>query len=276
MAIPVVTFKGPLYPPSHVSGPTVDARVLAVKMAVSRAGFWPWQEFNNSYSNQFAHGIPKKGKRQSGVHGVKAFHDISFSGDVYDQWVHTALLKMRVPAGQPHTGEWAWNARARYLYQGFKDESEEERIVREIFQAWDILVRNEPYSHYTQARPIGPLFRKQDPPEFPNWLDCSGTVIYTCWLAGAKSPDPYGYSGYGNTNSLNDNGFYISRDQISKFCKTHLVCAFYGPSNWDTRHMVAVKSPNEIYSMGNEGGPEKKDSIDYWSRFLECRAYKVI
>ncbi len=276
MAAPSIPFSHPLYPTSHVHGPTVDQTVIAVKTAISRAGFWPWQEFDDEYNNLFAHGVPKGGKGKSGVHGFKVANNISIQADTYDKWTHVALLKTRVPAGKPNEGEWAFSPRARYLYMGYEDETENERIVAEIFRWWDVLLRNEPSCHYSQQRPIYPLVRRQDPPQFPNWLDCSGTVIYTCWLAGAKSPDPYGYSGYGNTNSLNDNGFVISLDQVERYCTTHLVCAYYGPSKWDTRHMVAIKSPTKVYSMGREGAPEIHSSIRYRSDLVECRAYGVI
>lgn len=276
MAAPSVPFDHPLYPPSHVQGPSVDQTVLAVKIAISRAGYWPWQEFDLAYNDAFAHGIKGKGKRFSGVHGFKVSHEISIQGDTYDVWTHRALLKTRVPAGQPNAGEWAFSPRAQAIYRGYEDETEQEKMVAEIFRWWDVLIANEPRCHYSQQRPIVPLVKRQDPPVFPNWLDCSGTVIYTCWLAGSKSPDPYGYSGYGNTNSLNDNGFRISLDQVEKYCKDHLVLAFYGPSRYATTHVTAVKSPTKNYSMGKEAGPEIISTIRYRHDLLELRAYEVI
>lgn len=274
MAAPNTPFKEPLFPTDHVNGPSVNQMVLAVKIAISRAGYWPWQEFDLVYNNLFAHGV--KGKGQSGVHGFKVAHEITPMGDTYDKWTHEALLKTRVPAGKPNAGEWAFSPRARYLYSGYEVQSEEEAIVLEIFRWWDVLVAREPSCHYSQQRPIMPLVRRQNPPVFPNWLDCSGTVIYTCWLADAKSPDPFGYSGYGNTNSLNDNGFHIDLSQVEKYCKNHLVLAFYGPSRWATTHVTAVKSPMKNYSMGKEAGPEIINKVNYRHDFLECRAYEVV
>lgn len=276
MPAPTAPFSGPLYPTSHIKGPTVDQRVVAVKIAISRAGFWPWQEFDNVYNNAFSHGIPKSGKQKSGVHGFKVSKGISIQGDTYDKWTHEALLKTRVPPGKPNAGEWAFSPRARYLYLGYKPESEEAGILREIYQAWDTLCVNEARSHYSQQRPIVPLVKRQDPIVFPNWLDCSGTVIYTCWLGGAKSPDPYGYSGYGNTNSLNDNGFWIPVEKVDTYAKDHLVLAFYGPSRYNTTHVTSVKNSGRVYSMGREAGPEIVSSIRYRHDFIECRAYEVV
>ncbi len=276
MAAPSVPFDHPLYPPTHVKGPTVDQTVLAVKIAISRAGFWPWQEFDMAYNNAFAHGIKGKGKRYSGVHGFKVAHKISIQGDTYDRWTHQALLKTRVPKGSPHEGEWAFSPRARYLYNGYESETEAEKIVREYYEWWDVLVRNEPKCHYSQQRPIMPLVRRQEPPVFPNWLDCSGAVIYCAWLADARSPDPYGYSGYGNTNSLNDNGFRIGESEINKYAKDHIVLVFYGPSRWATTHVVSCKSPTQVYSMGTESGPDLLHTIHYRRDIIEIRAYQVV
>ena len=275
MPAPVIPFKRPLYPTSHVAGPTTGEDVIAVKIAISRAGFWPWQEFDQVYNDAFAHGTGKN-KGISGVHGFKVQQSITIQGDTYDKWTHEALLKTRVPKGKPHEGEGVWNAYARALYRGFEDTTEAERIVQEFFRQWDILVANEPRSHYSQQRPIIPLSKRQDPIVFPNWLDCSGTVIYCAWLADAKSPDPYGYSGYGNTNSLNDNGRRITEGEIDKYAKDHIVLAFYGPSRWYTTHVIALKSRTRGYSMGREGGPETVNGAGYRRDLVEIRAYEVV
>ena len=275
MSAPVMPFQGYLYPPTHEKGPTKNQQVLAVKIAISRASFWPWKEFDEVYNNLFAAGVKGKGKRYSGVHGFKVAKDLPIDANIYDKLTHEALRKTRVPPGNPHSGEWAFSSRARFLYLGGKPVSEDERIVSNIFKWWDALIAREPECHYSQDRPIGPVVRAEDPPRFPNWLDCSGTVIYTCWLADAKSPDPYGYSGYGNTNSLNDNGFRISISQVEEFCKNHLILAFYGTSVFNTHHVTAVKSPTQVYSMGREAGPEIRNRIQYRGDLVEIRAYEV-
>ena len=38
--------------------------VVAYKRTVSRAGRWPWQPFDDSYSNAFAHGTSGDGSRR--------------------------------------------------------------------------------------------------------------------------------------------------------------------------------------------------------------------
>lgn len=82
MAAPVVPFMRTLYPPDHVKGP-VPGRddVIAIKRAVSRAGYYPWRgsRFNNSYNEEFTtSGIKsfqkKVGLPATGVY-TKATHD---------------------------------------------------------------------------------------------------------------------------------------------------------------------------------------------------------
>lgn len=278
---PKLDFKRSLYPPDdplkrgEETGSFGDD-VLAVKTAIARAGFWPWQEFDEFYSNKFSHGERGWNKPDKGVAGFQRLEGIQATG-YYGSETHEALRNTKVPKRKPHAGEWVFDRRARALYNSFEDMSPEEEIVKEIFYWWDILVAKEPAWHYSQYRPVVPLRKKQKPPRPPGILDCSGTVLYTCWLAGAKSPDPfYAYEGWGNTNSMNDGGFHIGSNDIETYCKTHLVLAFYGPSKWNTKHMTAIKSFTEVYSMGNEGAPEKKNSMYLWNNFLECRAYNVL
>lgn len=275
-------FKRPLYPPDDplyrggATG-TVGEDVLAVKIAISRAGYWPWQEFDEAYSNRFSHGVGVGSVRiRSGVAGFQRENGIDPTG-WYGKLTHEKLLKKKVPSGKPHAGEWAWDFRARALYKGFEDTSPEEKIVADIYKWWDQLIADEDDWHYSQDRPVQPLIARENPPKPPGYLDCSGTAIYTAWLAGANSPDVYhGYGGYGNTNSLNDGGLRISVSEINKYAKDHLVLAFYGPSIYNTKHVVSCKSDTEIYSMGREGAPEKKNSIYHWKNFLEARAYRVL
>lgn len=82
MAAPVVPFMRTLYPPGHPKGP-VPGRddVIAIKRAVSRAGYYPWRgsKFNNSYNEEFTtSGIKsfqkKVGLPATGVY-TKATHD---------------------------------------------------------------------------------------------------------------------------------------------------------------------------------------------------------
>lgn len=80
MAAPAVPFMRTLYPPYAPKGPVPGGNdVIAIKRAISRAGFFPWRRFNNSYNDEFAKkGIKafqkKVGLPESGIYG-KATHD---------------------------------------------------------------------------------------------------------------------------------------------------------------------------------------------------------
>lgn len=76
----VVPFMRTLYPPHNPRGPVPGGDdVLAIKRAVSRAGFYPWRAFNNAYNEEFVTEGIKKFQKKVGlpVTGIynKATHD---------------------------------------------------------------------------------------------------------------------------------------------------------------------------------------------------------
>lgn len=270
-----------LYPPDDPHPATTKGDdIKAVKRIVSRAGFWPWQEFDKEYSNVFAHGQKKAGKPIKGKEGVAGLQkSLRLKPDgIWDDEVHYKSLKLKVPKGKIHYGEFIWDQFALNLYKGFDDLSSAEQLVVDIFEWWDYLVAREPQVHYDQGRPINIIRYGNKPPKMPISEDCSGTFIGCAWLAGAKSPDrSYGYSGSGNTDSLIDGGFNIRVSDIEKYCKKYYIGGFYGPSPWDTTHVVAVKSPTQIYSHGREGGPEIRNNIYYHPQpLIAVKAYDVL
>lgn len=252
--------------------------VLAVKIAIARAGFWPWKEFDEIYHEEFGKGNKLPTRRiHQGVNGFKRHVGLNTNG-IYDEKTHEALLNAKVPKGKTHEGEFVFDGRARALYRGFEDVSDQENIVKAIYAAWYELLAHKNDIHYNEnIRPIVPLAKRQNPPRYPTILDCSGTVIYTCWLAGARSPDPInGYNGYGYTGSLIQGGFYIAKEDVTKYSKDHLVLAFYGSSRYNTKHVTSIKSMTENFSNGSELAPEIINTPFYRSDFIEFRAYKVI
>lgn len=273
MAAPVVKFKRALYPPSHKGGSHDGSDVIAVKRAISRAGFWPWQEFDDTYSAGFANG----NKSGGGVKDFQKTTGITPATGFYGSATHTALLSARVPAGSPHAGEWVWDQSAINLYNGFVDMTAAQQIVASIFGWWDWLVARNPDVHYLQARPVLELTERNNPPKIPMYCDCSGTTIYCAWLGGAISPDIiYGYSGYGNTDSLIKGGFQIQESEIAQYCQDYLVLSFYGESVWNTDHVTNVRSASQNYSHGKESDPSVYNTIHYRPDFLQLRAYNVI
>lgn len=95
---PTVEFPRVLYPPSHPDGPVPDGvDVVGVKRAISRAGFFPWSNFDDTYSNIFAKGV----MRFQQVNGLTA------SGR-YGEPTHEKLRQTR----RKGTLEWAFDATA--------------------------------------------------------------------------------------------------------------------------------------------------------------------
>jgi len=267
MAAPNVPFKRILK-----VGDTGDD-VKAIKIITSRAGCWPWGEFDNVASDKFMHGYGSR-KNTQGLEGMQKLLKVAADG-VYGPMTHKASLPFRVPKGLAHAGEYIWDGHSQALYKGGRTGTAES-IVADIFNWWDWMVAREPQIHYSQIRPMPELARHHEPPVLPYSEDCSSTFIYCAFLGGALSPDPYGFSGYGNTNSLVKNGINITRDQIAAYCRKYYIGAFYGASIWNTHHVSAVKDASHVYSMGNERAPERWPNVDYMSQLVALKAYRVV
>jgi hypothetical protein len=273
--------KRALYPPSAGKGIFHGDDVLALKGVVSRAGFWPWQEFDEDYSEKFAKGNKVAGKVKKGSEGMVGFQRFlgitPLSGN-YGQGTHQAGLVARIPKDLAHGGDRVWDQFRINLYQSFDDMTAAEKTVTDIFSWWDWLVAREPSVHYSMDRLIQPLRDHENPPNLPSYLDCSGTCIYCAWLADALSPDStYGFSGAGNTSSLIAGGFWIDLGQVNVVARDHYVLAFFGPSKYNTKHVTALKSLTRNYSMGKEAGPIVYDSVTYGrGDFIGVKAYSVI
>ena len=112
---PMVEVKGfprVLYPPDDPNQPTPEdgSDVEAYKRVVSRAGRWPWQQFDRVYSNGFAHG--RSGNvGETGVAGVQRQGGLLDSGAI-GQPTFNLFRSIRIPQGLPHAGEPAMDARA--------------------------------------------------------------------------------------------------------------------------------------------------------------------
>jgi len=118
---PMVKVKGfprALYSPDAAAQgrqPSVDGPdVVAYKRTVSRAGRWPWQAFDDAYSNGFAHGRAGGNVGDSGVAGVQRQQGIEATGWV-GEVTFNALRSIVVPDGLPHAGEMAMDATAAGL-----------------------------------------------------------------------------------------------------------------------------------------------------------------
>jgi len=99
-----------LYPPDAKPGHTPSSDgpdIIALKRALSRGGRWPWQPFDDSYSNAVAHGRTGGMVGTSGTAGFQRQMKIQPTGwvGVGPGGTANAVRSARVPPGLPHAGE---------------------------------------------------------------------------------------------------------------------------------------------------------------------------
>jgi CHAP domain len=154
--VKVPGFPRPLYPPdaaAHGKQPSGDGPdVVAYKRTVSRAGRWPWQTFDEAFSNGFSHG-KSSNVAESGVAGIQRQQHLDATGWVGEKTFNT-LRSIRIPDGLPHAGEMAMDATACNLVE----------------EAWDMFGGHEPEPDGTGtvraaalARAIGELGYTESP-----------------------------------------------------------------------------------------------------------------
>jgi hypothetical protein len=113
-------FPRAMYPPDSAekgkspSGEGPD--VIAYKRTVARLGRWEWapDEWDNAYSNVFAHGKEGGAVGSSGVAGVQRQAKKPDTGWI-DQETFNLLRSVQIPEGLPHAGEPAMDAVAKQL-----------------------------------------------------------------------------------------------------------------------------------------------------------------
>jgi len=117
-------FTRPLYPPdARAKGktPSIDGKdVEAVKRAVSRSGHWPWQDFDDSFSNRFSHGAGPNAS-ENGLAGLQRQNNGDATGWM-GEWTYNLIRSARVPPGLPHAGEPILDGVAVELLEQFRRE----------------------------------------------------------------------------------------------------------------------------------------------------------
>jgi hypothetical protein len=110
-----------LYPPSDERKSEGGLDVVAVKRAVSRAGFWPWRAFDDDYNEAFSKAVATFQRR----------HKIQPTG-FYGKPTHTALVKSKA---EDHPGEFAFDATAIALLEReekLRSKSDEQTIAEKL------------------------------------------------------------------------------------------------------------------------------------------------
>src|SRR5262245_17965311 len=184
-------FPRPLYPPDAADcgrTPSVDGPdVEAYKRTVSRLGRWPWQEFDDAFSNGFAHGTGGD-VSVTGLAGVQRQQHIDSTGWVGKATFNT-LRSASVPESKPHAGEMAMDATA----------------VELVNQAWAMFGGHEPAPEPTGtlrqralARAVGEIGNFESPAgsnmqKYGAWYQMNGVpwcAIFCTWAFENEGDSP--------------------------------------------------------------------------------------
>lgn len=256
MAAPQAPYSGPWYAPRkdgtlRYKGPAA----IAFKRTISRG--WedliPWRSFNNQYNKVLADAVRK----------IQAQNSLDVSGHIAMP-MFTLLRKRKVPAGKPNAGQWAMDPVSVGLLEDaydikFPPADPSLEVIREAIAGyWEGVIAYAARWSYTQARPYSSLGRD---PDDGGQGDCSSTACLSFYWArqetGFRVPDPtgYGYSGYGNSQSIWERNRRISGEDFQVGD-----CALYGPYSGRTTHIVVcMKAGNENASVwgshGSQAGP---------------------
>jgi hypothetical protein len=216
--VPLPGFPRPLYwPGAPGHEPSSDGPdVIGYKRTVSRAGRWPWQKFDDSYSRAFATG--RSGNvSETGVAGVQRQLGIDDTGFI-GRATFNGLRSIIIPSPLPHAGEYAMDANAQTLiaeaYYLFNPPTAPARTVREqalaLAQQYIGLTEEPTGSNMT---PFGKWYGMDGVP----WCAIFCTYCFEC---GPSSGSPsfaqgsrYAYVPYIVADALNgDNGLEVTDD----------------------------------------------------------------
>jgi peptidoglycan hydrolase-like protein with peptidoglycan-binding domain len=234
--------------------------VVAVKRALSRAGFLKWGAFTQAWGP----GATEACRRFQASAGLPA------TGQ-YERPTHDALLRA---TRKGHPAEPAWDGYGRALMVQFcATAGEEAHVRRTIVDAARFWNTRRAEIDYSQARP----FELKKPPEVPRRTDCSGFVTICHRAGGAKNPNVergqrLPYNGFGYTGTLLSGG---RKCRVEELRPGDLV--FYGftttpspafPLNSPT-HVALWLGDGDVMSHGRKEGPER---LGYAYRAVNCFA----
>lgn len=177
MSAPVVPFPRALYPASNVKGPVTDNDdVIAVKRAISRAGFYRWIKFDDSYSEKFA------------MEGVKTFQQkngLTATG-FYGKATHDKLVGTR---SKEKPEEWAFDSIAIKLMMIAKEEMTAQNKNLPLEKARKLLAFCQTFtgSYLYGGQHDGSL----EDDKVTDRFDCSSSTSFALWkfnLLGVNQP----------------------------------------------------------------------------------------
>jgi hypothetical protein len=235
---------------------TKGVDVIAVKRALSRAGYISWGPFTALWG-QFAAEAARQFQRDNRIEPVTGW---------YGPKTHQALVKKH---RKNSATEWAFDAYSiRLMDQScaeltqMPDKRIDDAIVAEAARLY--AHRNE--INYVQSRP----FALKPPPFVPRELDCSAFATVCHFVAGSPDPNGRNYDGGGYTGSLTNHGVRCAERDLDP---GDLV--FYGRTTTATpafpigspTHVAVYDGDGGVFSQGgpNPHNRMKRHPVKYWT-----------
>jgi peptidoglycan hydrolase-like protein with peptidoglycan-binding domain len=240
--------------------------VVAVKRALSRAGYMRWGTFSPVWG-------------AGAIAAVRPFqkdHGVPPGPGTYGPLTHAALVATHARGSDT---QWAYDGRAIALMKRFctqlvtrPDSATRAAVVGEAARLY--AHRNE-IDYVEVERPVA----LKRPPAIPDALDCSLFVTACYFAGGALDPNGFHYSGFGYTGSLITTG---RRCTIHELEPGDLV--FYGSTPADkANETFPVGSPTHVAlfdgtGVYSPGGPNRNDRMRYHEKvdyrtINHCRHY---
>lgn len=238
--------------------------VIAVKRALSRAGYIRWGDFTRLWG-KYAAIACKNFQRAKGLKQTGIYHFAT----------HEALRKSH---RQKSRTEWAFDAMSIAIMKS-EDITPYDRTVGKTMDAVTYAIANQGRISYSQARPMP----DRDPyPNLPYLADCSGFVTWAARSGGWKQDPNYPvgssrkWDGYGFTGTLWESGTVVNGLSNAQLCDL----VFYGRP-WQAGGAAHVVMLRDFYggnwyvgSMGSDAGPSNVRA-DYRS-ITGIRRYKLV
>lgn len=186
-------FVRPLYPPSSPKKSEGGLDVVAVKRAVSRMALWPWQEFDDVYNERFAGAVAEFRKSVGLTRSL-----------VYDAKTHAKLAAAKVPKGEPHADEAAFDATAVNLLKQALDKLEppEQKKAEELLAFCTKF--NDGYCYGGEHD----FTLQDDKPS--DCFDCSSSTSFALWHAGLLGMNQAQVSGWFKSWGEAGRGTYVT------------------------------------------------------------------
>lgn len=212
---------------------------IAVKRALSRAGYMQWGEFTKKWG-RFANRSCRNFQAENNLH----------VDGIYGEKTHNALEKTH----KLRSTEWAFDAYSIAIMKEEQVSPEQQRMFKILDgAAWSIAANGR--ISYLMARPV--YYYNTFPVTHNFWNDCSG--MFAQWYKWGGAPDPHknDYNGYGNTGTLWIHGATVNGLSAARPCDAVL----YGQP-WAAgaaAHVVMLTEKRDgiwyAASHGQEAGP---------------------